>query len=51
MTKFDVKTSLRPLFNQPKGRFVEVNVPEMTYVKVDGAGDPNTAPAYRIAVE
>jgi len=51
MPKLDFKTSLRALFDPPKGRFVDINVPEMTYVKVDGAGDPNTAPAYRIAVE
>lgn len=51
MTKFDVKTSFRPLFNPPKGRFVQVNVPEMIFVKVDGAGDPNTAAVYRVAVE
>lgn len=51
MTKYDVKTSLRPLFTPPKDCFVEVEVPDMTFVKVDGAGDPNTAPAYRTAVE
>jgi hypothetical protein len=51
MPTFDVKTTLRALFDPPKGRFVEVDVPEMTFVKVDGAGDPNTTVAYRTAVE
>lgn len=51
MTKLDLKKSLRHLFDPPKGRFVEVVVPEMTYLKVDGTGDPNVSEAYRTAVQ
>jgi len=51
MDKFDVKTALRPLYTAPRGRFVEVDVPEMTFLKADGAGDPNRAAEYRVAVE
>ena len=50
MTKLDLKKSLRHLFDPPKGRFVEVVVPEMTLVKVDGTGDPNNSEAYRTAI-
>ncbi|HVJ03366.1 MAG TPA: GyrI-like domain-containing protein [Sphingomonas sp.] len=51
MEKLDLKKVHRELFNPPKGRFVEVTVPVMSFVKVDGAGDPNTAEEYRTAVE
>src|SRR5690606_27063056 len=29
----------------------EIHVPEMAFVMVDGAGNPNTAPAYQSAIE
>lgn len=51
MTKTDIKKTRRELFSPPKDRFVEIVVPAMTFVKVDGAGDPNTAAVYRTAVE
>lgn len=51
MEKLDLKKAHRELFNPPKGRFVEVTVPVMSFVKVDGAGDPNTAEEYGRAVE
>lgn len=49
--KIDFKKSLKPLYSPPAGEFVVVEVPQMQFVKVDGEGDPNTAPAYRTAVE
>lgn len=51
MTKLDLKREHRALFNPPKDRFVAVTPPEMAFVKVDGAGDPNTTPGYKAAVE
>ncbi len=49
--KLDYKRELKALFQPPVGHFVEVDVPEMRFVMVDGEGDPNTAPAYRQALE
>lgn len=51
MAKIDFKKTLEPLYNPPAGAFASVEVPQMQFVKVDGEGDPNTAPAYRSAVE
>lgn len=51
MEKIDLKKSLRELYNPSARAFAEVRVPRMNFVKVDGAGDPNTAPAYRTAIE
>lgn len=51
MAKLDLKSEHHALFHPPRRDFVEVIVPPLTFVKVDGAGDPNTADAYRIAVE
>ena len=51
MKKIDFKKTLKPLYNPPAGEFASVEVPQMQFVKVDGEGDPNTAPTYRSAVE
>lgn len=51
MVKIDFKKTLEPLYNPPAGTFASVEVPQMLFTKVDGEGDPNTAPAYRSAVE
>ena len=51
MQKTDLKKTFRSLFAPPRDRFVEVDVPMITFVKVDGAGDPNKVPDYRMAVE
>ena len=51
MEKIDLKKTLKPLYNPPAGEFVSVEVPRMQFAKVDGEGDPNTAPAYRSSVE
>ncbi|MCB7135073.1 GyrI-like domain-containing protein [Cellulosimicrobium marinum] len=49
--KVDLKHLHRALYAPPRGRFVEVDVPTLTYLAVDGEGDPNTATSYREAVE
>ncbi len=51
MAKTDFKTDRKDLYAPPAGRFVEVTVPTMTFMVVDGHGDPNTSDDYRHAVE
>ena len=51
MDKVDFKKTMKALWQPPTGRFTVVDVPPMQFVKVDGHGDPNTAPAYKGAVE
>ncbi len=49
--KIDFRKALGPLYSAPVGAFASIDVPSMRFVKVDGEGDPNLAPAYRSAVE
>ncbi|MDN8661056.1 GyrI-like domain-containing protein [Stenotrophomonas indicatrix] len=49
--KIDFKTQDKALYRPPVGSFVRIEVPPMSFVMVDGQGDPNQAPAYRDAVE
>ena len=49
--KIDFKTQDKALYRPPVGSFVRIDVPPMSFVMVDGQGDPNQAPAYRDAVE
>lgn len=51
MRKVDLKKELKHLYQPPTKEVVEVNVPKMNYLMVDGEGDPNTSPAYVEAVE
>ena len=51
MAKLDLKKTRKELFTAPLNRFVPINVPPVSYLMVDGHGDPNTAPAYKLAVE
>lgn len=51
MEKIDFKKTMKALWQPPAGRFVLVEVPRMQFAMVDGNGDPNTAPAYKRAVE
>ncbi len=51
MRSYDVKRERRDLYAPRPGRFTVVDVPEMSFLAVDGSGDPNTAAAYREAVE
>lgn len=47
----DIKKRFQHLYRPPAGRFSDVDVPAMTYLAIDGHGDPNTSPAYQQAVE
>ena len=51
MKKIDLKKELGPLYRVPKGRVVEVEVPPLRYLMIDGQGNPNTSQAYADAVE
>ncbi len=51
MAKLDLKKELGALYRPPKDRVVEVHVPPLRYLRIDGRGDPNTSPAYAEAVE
>jgi hypothetical protein len=51
VSKIDLKKQLRQLYQPSAKEVVAVDVPELQFLMVDGAGDPNTAPAYAHAVE
>jgi hypothetical protein len=51
MDAFDIKRELRDLYAPRAGEFALIEVPELSFLMVDGHGNPNTAPAYREAVE
>ncbi|TYP88959.1 GyrI-like domain-containing protein [Blastococcus xanthinilyticus] len=48
---YDVKKAHRRLYAPKPGGFEVVDVPELAFLAVDGAGDPNTSADYRAAVE
>jgi hypothetical protein len=50
MTKVDLKRDQRALYAPPTGRYVEVDVPAMRFLAVEGSGRPDS-PAYQQAVE
>lgn len=49
--KYDVKREHKDLYAPRNTTWSLVDVPELTYLAVDGRGDPNTSPAYAAAVE
>ncbi|GAA3595370.1 GyrI-like domain-containing protein [Klugiella xanthotipulae] len=49
--KVDLKKHYGELFSAGKKDFAVVEVPPLSYLMVDGAGDPNTEPSYTAAVE
>ncbi len=51
MTKIDFKRQLKHLYAPLRNEFTLVDVPEMSFLMIDGHGDPNTAPAYQEALE
>lgn len=51
MEKIDLKKELKHLYQASTKEFVEVNVPAMNFLMIDGEGDPNTAQAYSDAIE
>jgi hypothetical protein len=51
LTKLDLKKTLKSLYSPSAQDFEVVDVPPMQFLMLDGQGDPNTAPAYKEAVE
>ncbi len=49
--KIDLKKQLAQLYSPARGEFVEVRVPPMDFLMVDGCGDPNTATDYASALQ
>jgi len=49
--KYDVKREHKDLYAPRNTTWTLLDVPELTYLAVDGRGDPNTSPAYAAAVE
>lgn len=51
MKQVDFKKELKHLYQPSAKDVVQVEVPPMNYLMIDGAGDPNTSTAYQAAVE
>lgn len=51
MAKLDLKKEYRQLYNPSSKQNSIVDVPEMQFLMIDGAGDPNTSVAYTEAIE
>jgi hypothetical protein len=50
MEKLDLRKQLKHLYRPPKNQVVVVDVPEMSFLMVDGAGDPNTSRGFQEAI-
>lgn len=51
MEKIDLSKELKPLYSPRAGKFVIVDVPKLSFLMVDGEGDPNNALSYEHAIE
>jgi len=51
MSRIDLKRELKHLYAASARSVVEVDVPRLRFLMIDGQGDPNTSPAYAEAVE
>lgn len=51
MEKIDQRKALKHLYQPRAGEVVEVDVPPMNFLMIDGCGDPNTSTDYAGAVE
>lgn len=51
MKKIDLKKALKDLYSPPSKKVVVVDVPPLTYIMIDGEGDPNTSQQYQDAIE
>lgn len=49
--KLDLLTQYKELYRPPANRVVVVDAPAMSFLMIDGKGDPNTAQSYREAIE
>jgi hypothetical protein len=50
VTKLDLRKQLKHLYLPPSNKVMEVDVPAMTFLMLDGAGDPNSAAAFQDAI-
>ena len=50
MARVDYKRELKHLYNPSRKTFSIVDVPEMTFLMIDGSGDPNTSEEYQQAL-
>ena len=50
MASIDFRKELKDLYQPSTKEAVQVDVPEMNYLMVDGKGDPNTSPEYAAAL-
>jgi hypothetical protein len=51
VTKLDLRKEFKTLYGPPAGRPMLVDVPELSFLMVDGHGDPNLSQDYRDAVQ
>ena len=51
MDKLDLKKELKHLYQPPTNQVEQVDVPEMAFLMIDGAGDPNASPEFPESVE
>lgn len=51
MQNYDIKKERRDLYSSKRDRFEIVDVPRMSFLMVDGQGNPNTSADYRAVVE
>ncbi|NIN66646.1 MAG: hypothetical protein GTO63_18555 [Anaerolineae bacterium] len=51
MPKIDLKKQLKHLYQPTAKEVAVVDVPEMNFLMIDGAGDPNTSQEYQEAIE
>lgn len=51
MPKIDMKQELRQLYHASAREVVQVDVPALRFLMIDGQGDPNTSAAYAQAIE
>ena len=49
--KIDFKRLMKPYWAPPAGRFTIVDVPRLTFLMIDGQGNPNTVAAYAEAIQ
>ena len=50
MTKIDFKKELKELYSAPAKSPVLLDIPELSFLMIDGTGDPNTSTEYREAI-
>jgi len=51
MNKIDYKKELKHLYNPPSKEVAIISVPALTFLMIDGEGDPNTSKDYQDAIE